>query len=65
MDYSWKSGCCLWEKIYLCFNRYRTSSNLDNYENKKLIVAKSLLEKVVNFCNIEKFNIIKEFKGSF
>ena len=32
--------------------------------NKKLIVAKALLEKVVSFCNIEKFNIIKEFKGS-
>merc|ERR1711991_845951 len=39
-------------------------SEVDNAANKKLIVAKALLEKVISFCNIEKFNIIKEFKGS-
>ena len=40
------------------------SSNLKSMSNKKLIIAKSLVEKVVDFCNIDKFNIIKEFKGS-
>ena len=39
-------------------------SNLDKLENKKLIIAKSLLKEVTSFCNIKKFKIIKEFKGS-
>ena len=40
------------------------SSNLDKLVNKKLIISKSLLKEVTSFCNIKKFKIIKEFKGS-
>ena len=40
------------------------SSELNTTSNKKLIVAKSMLEKVVSFCNIQKYDIIREFKGS-
>ena len=39
-------------------------SNLDTLENKRLIISKSLLKEVTNFCNINKFKIIKEIKGS-
>ncbi len=37
---------------------------LENFKEKKIVVAKNLLESIVKSCNIEKFKIIKNFKGS-
>ena len=39
-------------------------SDLENFKGKKIIVAKKLIESVVKACGIEKFKIIKDFKGS-
>ena len=37
---------------------------LKNFQEKKIVVAKNLLESIVKSCNIEQFKIIKNFKGS-
>ena len=39
-------------------------SELDNFKEKKIVVASVLLESVVKSCGIEKFKILKKFKGS-
>ena len=39
-------------------------SDLENFKDKKIIVAKNLINTVVKSCNIEKFKVIKNFKGS-
>jgi len=39
-------------------------SSLDNFKEKKIIIAKDLVNSVVKSCEIEKFKIIKNFKGS-
>ncbi len=39
-------------------------SNLDNFEEKKIIVAKELVNSVINDCEIKKYKILKTFKGS-
>jgi len=38
-------------------------SNLENFTEKKIIVATNLLNSIVNSCSIEKFKILKTFKG--
>ena len=39
-------------------------SELDNFKEKKIVVASELLESVIKSCGIEKFKILKRFKGS-
>ena len=40
------------------------SSELYFTSSKKIIVAKSLLVKVIDYCKIKKFKILNEFEGS-
>ncbi len=37
--------------------------NLENFKDKKIIIAAKLLENVIKDCNIKKYKIIKNFKG--
>ena len=39
-------------------------SNLDNFKEKTIVVAKDLLNSIVKSCGIEKFKILKTFNGS-
>ena len=39
-------------------------SELETFEEKKIVVASELLNTIVKSCNIEKFTIIKKFKGA-
>ena len=39
-------------------------NNLENFNENKIIVATKLLETVVKSCGIEKYKIIRNFKGS-
>ncbi len=39
-------------------------SNLENFKEKKIIIAKNLINTVVKSCNIKKFKVLKNFKGS-
>jgi len=36
---------------------------LENFKEKKIVVAKNLLDSIVKSCNIEKFKVLKTFKG--
>jgi isoleucyl-tRNA synthetase len=38
-------------------------SNLENFKEKKIIVATNLLDSIIKSCGIEKFKILKTFKG--
>ena len=37
---------------------------LDNFEDKKIVVATNLIESVIQSCGIEKHKVLKNFKGS-
>jgi len=39
-------------------------SNLDNFKEKKIVVATNLLDSIVKSCGIEKFKILKSFNGA-
>jgi len=39
-------------------------SDLENFKEKKVVVATNLLDSVVKSCGIEKFKIIKSFRGA-
>jgi isoleucyl-tRNA synthetase len=39
-------------------------SDLENFKEKKIIVATNLLESIIKSCSIEKFKILKKFSGS-
>jgi isoleucyl-tRNA synthetase len=39
-------------------------NDLENFKEKKIIVAKNLLESIVKSCDIENFKILKTFSGS-
>ena len=39
-------------------------SNLENFKEKKIVVASKLLDSIIKSCSIEKFKIIKTFVGS-
>jgi len=39
-------------------------SNLENFKEKKIVVATNLLDSIVKSCGIEKFKILKTFNGS-
>jgi len=39
-------------------------SNLENFKEKKIVVATNLLDSIVKSCGIEKFKVLKSFKGS-
>ncbi len=39
-------------------------NDLENFKDKKIIVATNLLDSVVKSCSIEKFKILKTFNGS-
>ena len=39
-------------------------SNLENFKEKTIVVAKDLLNSIVKSCGIEKFKILKTFNGS-
>ena len=39
-------------------------SNLENFKEKTIVVAKDLLNSIVKSCDIEKFKILKTFNGS-
>ncbi len=39
-------------------------SELDNFKEKKIIIAKNLIEEVTKSCEIKKYKIIKNFKGA-
>ena len=38
--------------------------NLDNFKEKKIVVATNLLDSIVKSCGIEKFKILKSFSGT-
>ena len=38
--------------------------NLENFKEEKIILAKDLVKSVVDSCEIKKFKVIKNFKGS-
>ena len=38
-------------------------SNLEDFKEKKIVVATNLLDSIVKSCGIEKFKILKTFKG--
>ena len=37
---------------------------LDNFKEKKIVIAKELIKSVTESCGLEKFKVIKNFKGS-
>ena len=39
-------------------------SELENFKDKKIVVATNLLDSIIKSCQIEKFKILKNFKGS-
>jgi len=39
-------------------------SNLENFKEKKIVVATNLLDSIVKSCGIEKFKVLKSFNGS-
>jgi isoleucyl-tRNA synthetase len=39
-------------------------SELENFKDKKIVVATDLLDSIIKSCKIEKFKILKKFKGS-
>ena len=39
-------------------------SDLENFKEKKIVVARKLLDSVIKSCSIEKFKILKTFKGT-
>ena len=39
-------------------------SSLENFSEKKIIVASNLLDSIIKSCDIEEFKVIKKFKGS-
>jgi len=39
-------------------------SGLDNFKEKKIVIAKELIKSVTESCGLKKFTIIKSFKGS-
>jgi len=39
-------------------------TNLENFKEKKIVVALNLLESIVKSCAIEKFKVLKKFNGS-
>ena len=39
-------------------------NDLENFKEKKIIVAKNLLESIVKSCDIERFKVLKTFSGS-
>ncbi len=39
-------------------------SDLENFKETKIVVANNLLESIIKSCNIEKFKVLKTFKGS-
>ena len=39
-------------------------NDLENFKEKKIVVAANLLDSIVKSCNIEKFKILKTFSGS-
>jgi isoleucyl-tRNA synthetase len=39
-------------------------SSLEHFKEKKIVVAKELVKSIIESCNIKKFKIIKNFKGS-
>ena len=34
-----------------------------DYKNKKIVIAEALLESVIKDCNVEKYEVLKNFKG--
>ena len=38
-------------------------SDLENFKEKKIVVAKNLLDSIIKSCAIEKFKILRTFKG--
>jgi isoleucyl-tRNA synthetase len=39
-------------------------SNLDNFKEKKIVVATNLIDSIIKSCGIDKYKILKNFKGS-
>jgi isoleucyl-tRNA synthetase len=39
-------------------------NDLENFKEKKIVVASELLDSVIKSCKIEKYNVIKKFKGA-
>jgi len=39
-------------------------NELENFKDKKIVVATNLLESAIKLCNVDNFKIIKKFKGS-
>ena len=37
---------------------------LDNFKEKKIVIAKELIKSVTESCGLEKFKVVKNFKGS-
>ena len=38
--------------------------NLENFKDKKIVVASQLIESIIKSCGIENYKILKKFKGS-
>ena len=38
-------------------------SHLNNFKDKKIVVAKNLIESIAKYCEIESYKVIKTFKG--
>ena len=39
-------------------------NELENFKDKKIVVATNLLESTIKLCNVDNFKILKKFKGS-
>ena len=39
-------------------------NNLENFKEKKIVVASKLLDEIIKSCNIDNFKVVKKFKGS-
>ena len=39
-------------------------SELENFKDKKIVVAKNLIEEIANACEIKNYKVLKTFKGS-
>lgn len=38
--------------------------HLENFKEKKIVVAKNLVQEIINACEIKKYKVLKTFKGS-
>ena len=51
------------DQIYFSLYYNSLGSELDNFKEKKIIVASNLIESITKACEIENYKVLKTFEG--